>query len=75
MACGADGNSGRAAALNALFDEWVAGRDGEPIVGIVRYGTVDWLFREYKQSKAYLKKVAPRSRPDYERTMLLVATW
>ena len=36
------------------------------------YGTVDWLFREYKASKAYLEKVAPRSRPDYERTMLLV---
>jgi hypothetical protein len=34
---------------------------------------VDWLFREYKQSKAYLEKVAPRSRPDYERTMLLVS--
>ena len=37
------------------------------------YGTVDWLFREYKASKAYLEKVAPRSRPDYERTMLLVS--
>jgi hypothetical protein len=37
-----------------------------------RYGTVDWLFREYKQSKAYLEKVAPRSRPDYERTILLI---
>jgi hypothetical protein len=36
------------------------------------YGTVDWLFREYKQSKAYLEKVAPRSRPDYERTVLLI---
>ena len=36
------------------------------------YGTVDWLFREYKQSKAYLEKVALRSRPDYERTMLLI---
>ena len=34
---------------------------------------MDWLFREYKQSKAYLKKVALRSRPDYERTMLLVS--
>jgi hypothetical protein len=34
---------------------------------------VDWLFREYKQSKAYLEKVAPRSRPDYERTILLIA--
>ena len=69
-ACGENGIGGRAAALNGLFDEWTAKRDGEPIAGIVRYGTVDWLFREYKQSKAYLKKVAPRSRPDYERTML-----
>src|SRR5262245_19014036 len=31
-----------------------------------------WLFREYKQSKAYLEKVSSRSRPDYERTMLLI---
>ena len=72
-ACGENGIGGRAAALNALFDEWTAKRDGEPIAGLVRYGTVDWLFREYKQSKAYLKKVAARSRPDYERTMLLVS--
>ena len=72
-ACGENGIGGRAAALNALFDEWTAKRDGEPIAGLVRYGTVDWLFREYKQSKAYLKKVALRSRPDYERTMLLVS--
>ena len=35
-------------------------------------GTVDWLFREYKQTKAYLEKVSERSRHDYERTMLLV---
>ena len=40
---------------------------------VLRYGTVDWLFREYRISKAYLDKVAPRSRPDYERTMLVVA--
>jgi hypothetical protein len=72
-ACGENGNGGRAAALNALFDEWTAKRDGAPIAGLVRYGTVDWLFREYKQNKAYLKKVALRSRPDYERTMLLVS--
>lgn len=72
-ACGEDGNGGRAAALNALFDEWRAKRDGEPVLGLVRYGTVDWLFREYKQSKAYLAKVSQRSRRDYERTMLLLA--
>ena len=73
VACGEDGNGGRAAALNALFDEWNAKRVGDPVEGIARFGTVDWLFREYKSAKAYLEKVAPRSRPDYERTMLLVA--
>jgi integrase len=73
VACGSDGNGGRAAALNALFDEWRAKRDGEPIAGIVRFGTVDWLFREYKSSQAYLERVSLRSRPDYERVMLLLA--
>jgi integrase len=73
VACGNDGDGGRAAALNGLFDEWRARATGEPIESIVRYGTVDWLFREYKSSKAYLEKVSKRSRPDYERTMLLVA--
>jgi hypothetical protein len=72
-ACGEHGKGGRAAALNALFDEWRARRDGEPIEGQVRFGTVDWLFQEYKRTKAYLEKVSVRSRPDYERTMLLVA--
>lgn len=71
-ACGGDGNGGRAAILNALFDEWRRGRAGEAIEGLVRFGTVDWLFREYKQTKAYLEKVSERSRRDYERTMLLV---
>jgi hypothetical protein len=73
VACGENGDGGRAAALNGLFDEWRARLAGEPIEGIARYGTVDWLFREYKSSKAYLEKVSQRSRPDYERTMLLVA--
>jgi hypothetical protein len=71
-ACGEDGNGGRAGALNALFDEWRRGRSGEQVEGLVRFGTVDWLFREYKQTKAYLEKVSQRSRRDYERTMLLV---
>ena len=73
-ACGENGDGGSAAALNALFDEWNAKRKGGQVTAgpIAAYGTVDWLFREYKQSKAYLEKVAPRSRPDYERTMLLV---
>jgi hypothetical protein len=71
-ACGDDGNGGRAAALNSLFDAWRSSRTGAPIEGLARFGTVDWLFREYKQTKAYLEKVSQRSRRDYERTMLLV---
>jgi hypothetical protein len=72
IACGQDGNGGRAAVLNALFDEWRSCRAGDPVAGLVKFGTVDWLFREYKQTKAYLEKVSLRSRRDYERTMLLV---
>lgn len=73
IACGEDGKGGRAAAANGLFDEWMALRRGEELETVVRYGTVDWLFREYRKSDAYTKKVSKRSRPDYERTMLLVA--
>jgi hypothetical protein len=72
VACGEAGNGGRAAALNALFDEWKRARSGEPVQELASFGTVDWLFREYKQTKAYLENVSERSRRDYERTMLLV---
>lgn len=74
IACGENGDGGRAATLNGLFDEWNAERMGKPIEAgpLNRFGSVDWVFREYKASKAYLEKVAIRSRPDYERTMLMV---
>ena len=74
VACGEDGNSGRAAALNALFDEWQDVRRGLPVSGerAPIYGTIRWLFQEYRRSNAYTEKVSLRSRPDYERTMLLV---
>jgi integrase len=72
VACGVDGNGGRAAALNGLFDEWLKIKAGEPVESITRYGTVSWLFREYKASDGYLERVSPRSRPDYERTMQLL---
>jgi hypothetical protein len=72
-ACGADGMGGRAAILNALFDEWRAAHDGEPIVGQVTIGSVSWLFREYKRSKDFDERVRPRTRPDYDRLMMLVA--
>ena len=39
---------------------------------IARYGTIDWLFRQYKTEKAYTEKVSPRSRPDYERIMQMI---
>jgi len=62
------------ATLNALFDEWNDHRRCEPIAQskIARYGSIDWLFRQYKTEKAYTEKVSPRSRPDYERIMQLI---
>jgi hypothetical protein len=66
----------RAETLNGLFDEWDSQRKGQPIGSpkMPKYGTVDWLFREYKISRAYLDKVAERSRSDYEWAMLLKGT-
>jgi hypothetical protein len=73
VACGPDGKGGKAAALNALVDEWIKIQAGEQVPGMVRHGTVDWLFREFKTSIRYKEKVSPRSRPDYERSMLMIA--
>jgi hypothetical protein len=73
VACGADGTGGRAAALNALFDEWLRTKSGEPLPGLARHGSVEWLFREFKASIRFREKVSERSRPDYERSMLMVA--
>jgi hypothetical protein len=58
----------RAESLNSLFDEWDTQRKGLPVTCVLmpKYGTVDWLFREYKVSKAYTEKVDERSRSDYE---------
>lgn len=71
VACGEDGNGGRAATLNAQIDEWDRRRKGLPISSTASptIGTVDWLFREYKRTNAYLEKVAPRSRKNYEWAM------
>jgi hypothetical protein len=62
---------GRAETLNGLFDEWNDARKGLPISSEAapRIGTIDWLFREYRQSRAYLEKVKPRSRRNYEWNM------
>jgi hypothetical protein len=74
IACGENGDGGRAAALNSLFDEWNTKRKGGMVETgqLVRYGTVDWLFREYLKSEACRKRVSDRTRPDYERIMQLV---
>ena len=65
IACGEDGNGGRAAALNALFDEWNTARKGGTVETgkLSRFGSVDWLFREYLKSEAYRDRVSDRSRP------------
>jgi hypothetical protein len=75
-ACGDDGMGGRAAALNGLFDEWNTRRKGGQVESgkLVRYGTVDWLFREYLKSENCRERVSARTRPDYERIMQLVCS-
>jgi hypothetical protein len=73
VACGPDGKGGRAAILNALFDEWRIARDGEAIPDRVTIGSVSWLFREYKRSKDCAERVSARTRPDYDRLMKMVA--
>src|SRR5262249_36788556 len=40
---------------------------------LLRFGTVDWLFREYLKSESCRERVSDRTRPDYERVMQLVA--
>lgn len=74
VACGQDGNAGRAGTLNGLFDEWNQSRHGLPVSSSVVpiVGSVDWLFREYRQSKAYTEKVGARSRRSYEWSMQAV---
>lgn len=74
VACGIDGNGGRAATLNGLFNEWELSRRGMPVAteAAPPIGSVDWLFREYKQSKAYTEKVGKRSRNSYEWSMRAV---
>jgi hypothetical protein len=68
------GDGARAAALNALFDEWNMKRKGGVTEGrtLIRFGTVDWLFREYLKSESCRERVSDRTRPDYERIMKLV---
>ena len=64
----------KAKTLNGLFDEWDQQRKGLPVSTPMapKIGTVDWLFREYVNSLAYLKKVAIRSRSDYEKSIALL---
>jgi hypothetical protein len=69
LARGAEGKGGKAAILNALFDEWLKAKSGEPVESVARYGTVDWLFREYKSSKRYRERVSQRTGQDYELLM------
>lgn len=61
----------RAATLNGIIDEWQASRRGEvlSVRSGPRYGTVDWLFDQYRASNAYLRKVSRNSRRSYEWSM------
>lgn len=60
----------KAETLNGLIDEWNTSRKGNGLAEKrTPVGTVAWLLKEYRTSQAYLAKVSPRSRPDYERVM------
>jgi len=74
-AYGEDGGGGRTAGPNRSFDEWRRALAGESVEGVAKFGTVDWLFREYKLSVAYQERVSERTRGDYGRIMLLLADW
>lgn len=65
----------RAKTLNGLFDDWDLMRRGEPPrpKEELAVGTVDWLFKTYKGSNDWKERVSPRTAPDHERTMQLVA--
>lgn len=64
----------RAVTLNGLVDEWIDSRKGIVVEGerAPKIGTIDWLFREYKRSKAYLEKVSVNSRPSYEKIFRMI---
>lgn len=64
----------RAETLNGLIDEWTDARNGIEVVGerAPKIGSIDWLFREYKRSKAYLEKVGLNSRRGYEKVMRMI---
>ena len=73
-ACGEDGQGGRAATLNGLFDDWDRIRLGEapkPRTEL-KVGTVDWLFKTYKGSNDWNERVSARTAPDHENTMRLI---
>lgn len=68
----------RAQPHNARFDEW---RDGggtfghgkaPPIRRYAAHGTVAWLLESYLVSEMFKRRVAERSRDDYERTFRIV---
>jgi hypothetical protein len=60
----------RAEVLNAHLDAWRQGREvkhhPEAQPG---FGTMGWLFDQYRRSQPYRKKVGDRARPGYERAM------
>jgi hypothetical protein len=62
-ACGEDGQGGRAATLNGLFDDWDRIRLGEPpkTKTELRPGTVDWLFKTYRTSNDWKERVSAHS--------------
>jgi len=69
-ACGPDGSGGKAAALNAAFDDWLRQHKGETADRRrAATGTVEWLIVQYFRDDAFKERVSERSRPDYHRVL------
>jgi len=60
----------RANLLNEHLDAWRTGRGATPNEKTRRgYGTVAWLFDQYRRSRAYENRVSQRSRYEYVRAL------
>jgi hypothetical protein len=60
----------RANLLNGHLCAWRSGKGGVPNEHTRRgYGTVAWLFEQYRRSPAFEKRVSKRSRYEYERAL------
>jgi hypothetical protein len=60
-------------ALNQALDEWRRPGAEDQLTLPGSFSSVDWLIKTYLASDPFKEKVSARARPDYERTLLMMA--